>query len=116
MSLEEQQRQLASLWVSGRAGTLGPRLQAKVWALKEAWTELHPHTTHGRNTWIASKVSVIKAPDRGTGEHKGKGQGRGESMCMKGKGKGRCESQERSKKEYGQLSCAESPNFVIQKR
>ena len=85
MSLEEQQRQLASLWVSGRAGTLGPWSQAKVWALKEVWTELHPHTTHGRNTWIASKVSVIKAPDRGKGERKGKGNGRGESMCM-GKG------------------------------
>ena len=87
MSLEEQQRQLASLWVSGRAGTLGPWSQAKVWALKEVWTELHPHTPHGRNTWIASKVSVIKAPGRGKGEGKGKGKGRGESMCM-GKGKG----------------------------
>ena len=92
MSLEEQQRQLASLWVSGRAGTLSPWSQAKVWALKEVWTELHPHTTHGRNTWIASEVSAIKAPDRGKGEHKGKGKGRGENMCMKGKGKGRGES------------------------
>ena len=73
MSFEEQQRQLASLWVSGRAGTLGPWSQAKVWALKEVWTELHPDTTHGRNTWIASKVSVIEAPDRGKGEGKGKG-------------------------------------------
>ena len=82
MSLEEQQRQLASLWVSGRAGTLGPWSQAKVWALKEVWTELHPHTTHGRNTWVASKASVIKAPGRGKGEGKGKGKGRGESMRM----------------------------------
>ena len=73
MSFEEQQRQLASLWVSGRAGTLGPWSQAKVWALKEVWAELHPDTTHGRNTWIASKVSVIEAPDRGKGEGKGKG-------------------------------------------
>ena len=99
MSLEEQQRQLASLWVSGRAGTLGPWSQAKVWALKEVWTELHPHTTHGRNTWIASKVSVIKAPGRGKGEGKGKGKGRGESMCM-GKGKGNLHPSEQA---IGQL-------------
>ena len=46
MSLEEQQRQLASLWVSGRIGNLGPWSQAKVWALKEVWAELHPGTTH----------------------------------------------------------------------
>ena len=59
MSLEGQQGEMASLWQSGRA--LSPWSQAKVWALKEVWPELHPDTTHGRNTWIASKVFMSLA-------------------------------------------------------
>ena len=57
---EEQQQRMASLWKSGRAGTMSPWSQAKVWALNVVWKELHPDTTHGRNTWISSKVYVVQ--------------------------------------------------------
>ena len=35
MSIEENQRQLASLWKTARAGTLSPWSQAKAWAVLE---------------------------------------------------------------------------------
>ena len=72
---EQQQQQMASMWKSGRVGTLTPWSQAKVWALTVAWSELHPETTHGRNTWIASKVYVVQDPGRdGQTGKKRKGQ------------------------------------------
>ena len=53
---------LAAMWREGREGTMSPWTQALALALKEAWADFHPETSHGRNAWIASKLHVQGSP------------------------------------------------------
>ena len=65
MSTEDHQRQLSTLWKTGRDGALSPWSQAKAWGLKHAWELTHEEgQTHGRNTWIAERLYLEGKPRR----------------------------------------------------
>ena len=60
----QEQRQLGQAWKKARTdGCLSPWQQARVYGLHEAWSEIHPDTTYGKNTWIAQRVT-LQGPGR----------------------------------------------------
>ena len=65
MSTEDHQRQLSTLWKTGRDGSLSPWSQAKAWGLKHAWELTHEKgQTYGLNAWIAERLYVEGKPKK----------------------------------------------------
>ena len=61
--VEDEQRQLSQLWKRARKdGCMSPWQQAKVYALHEAWKEMHGDKTYGKYEWIADRV-YVQGPD-----------------------------------------------------
>ena len=65
MSTEDHQRQLSTLWKTGRDGSLSPWSQAKAWGLKHAWELTREKgQTYGLNAWIAERLYVEGKPKK----------------------------------------------------
>ena len=60
-----RQESLRDLWLHGQHGTLAPREQLKVWALREAWQHTaqaaQAKSSYGLFTWIAARVEKVRA-------------------------------------------------------
>ena len=58
-----RQESLRDLWLHGQHGTLAPREQLKVWALREAWMHTaqaaQAQSKYGLRTWIAARVEKV---------------------------------------------------------
>ena len=58
-----RQESLRDLWLHGQHGTLAPREQLKVWALREAWQHTaqaaQAQSSYGLFTWIAARVEKV---------------------------------------------------------
>ena len=55
---EDAQRTLSSLWTQAPDGHLTPWSQAKAWALKKVWSELHTDKLYGRNGKVLGYVEL----------------------------------------------------------
>ena len=62
------QEVLKEAWLGGVVGCMSGQMQAKAWALREAWKDQHGDKTYGMLTDIASKLYVI-GPPRARKEH-----------------------------------------------
>ena len=62
------QEVLKEAWLGGVVGCMSGQMQAKAWALREAWKDQHGDKTYGMLTDIASKLYVI-GPPRAKKEH-----------------------------------------------
>ena len=58
-----RQESLRDLWLHGQHGTLAPREQLKVWALREAWMHTaqpaQAESKYGLLSWIAARVEKV---------------------------------------------------------
>ena len=55
---------LRTMWCEGKKGRMCPKEQAKAWALREAWRELHGESTYGMCKWIAARVFKVGNPPK----------------------------------------------------
>ena len=55
---------LRTMWCEGKKGKMCPKEQAKAWALREAWRELHGESTYGMCKWIAARVFTVGNPPK----------------------------------------------------
>ena len=55
---------LRTMWCEGKKGRMCPKEQAKAWALREAWRELHGESTYGMCKWIAARVFTVGNPPK----------------------------------------------------
>ena len=55
---------MRTMWCEGKKGRMCPKEQAKAWALREAWRELHGESTYGMCKWIAARVFTVGNPPK----------------------------------------------------
>ena len=55
---------LRTMWCEGKKGKMCPKEQAKAWALREAWRELHGESTYGMCKWTAARVFTVGNPPK----------------------------------------------------